>query len=287
MNQVAIMADTLSGIPPKMANKFNIKLIPLHIIMDGKSYMETELDKDQFYARLLQKENLPTTSAPTAAQFLEGYRELSQKTESIIHICYTSWIGMGYKQAMQAKSMAKDELPNTAIEVIDSRVECGAQLLCVLEAARAAAEGKSFSEVVSIVNELVPRLNSLYILDTLYYTRKGGRMGKASIWDNSALAVKSILELDASTEGIPTPVTRTRTKAEAIRKAVEIVKKRNGNRKLHVAVSQGNAPKQAQELKRQLLSQTSIKEIYSTRISLIHAVHWSPGALRLGWFSED
>jgi len=287
VNQVAIMADTLSGIPQKMAEYFNIKLVPLHILMNGKSYMETELDKDQFYTRLLQKENLPTTSSPTTAQYLEGYRELSQKAESILHIHYTSWIGMGYKQAMKAKNIAKDELPNTTIEVIDSRVECGAQLLCVLEAARAAAGGKSFPEVVSIVNELVPRLNSLYILDTLYYTRKGGRMGKASIWDDSALAVKSILELDASTGGIPTPVTRTRTKAEAIRKAVEIVKKRNGNRKLHVVISQGNTPRQAQELKRQLLSQISIKEIYSTRISLIHAVHWSPGALRLGWFSED
>jgi len=171
--------------------------------------------------------------------------------------------------------------------VIDSRAECGAQLLCVLEAARAVREGKSFSEVVGIVNELVPRLNLFYILDTLYYLRKGGRIGKASAWVDSALGVKSIFELDASTEGTATPVTRTRTKAEAMRKLVGIVKERNSNKMLHAVVSHGNVPEQAEKLKRQLLSQVSVKEIHITGVSLIHSVHWTPGALRLGWYSED
>ncbi len=287
MNKVAIMTDTISGIPPEMAEELSIKVIPLYIMMDGTSYVETELDKEQVYARLSQKKNLPTTSSPTAAQYLEAYRDLSQKAEAILHIHYTSWIGMGYKQAVRARNMAKKELPQTAIEVIDSRTECGAQLLCVLAAARAAREGRSFSKVVGIVNELIPKLNLFYILDTLYYLQKGGRMGKASTWEDSALAVKSILELDASTKGIATPVARTRTKAEAIRKAIEIVKERSGNKMLHVVVSHGNAPEQAEELKRQLLSQVSIKELYITGVSLIHTVHWTPGALRLGWYSEE
>jgi len=287
MNKIAIMTDTISGIPPKMAEELSIKVIPLHIIMDGISYVETELDKDQIYTRLAQKENLPTTSSPTAGQYLEAYRELSQKAEAILHICYTSWIGMGYKQAVRAKNIAKEELPQTTIAVIDSRTECGAQLLCVLEAARAVAEGKSFPEVVGIVNELIPRLNLFYILDTLYYLRKGGRVGKASNWVDSVLAVKSILELDASTEGMATPVARTRTKAGAIRKAIGLVKKRNGNKMLHAVVSHGNVPEQAEELKRQLLSQVSVKEIHITGVSLIHAVHWTSEALRLGWYSED
>lgn len=286
MNNIAIMTDTLSGMPKKMAKELNIKLVPLHIITDGKSYEETEVDKGQLYAQLAQKDNLPTTSSPTTAQYLEAYRELSQRAEAILHIHYTSWIGMGYKEAMKAKNMAKDELPNTTIEVIDSRVECGAQLLCTLEAARAVAEGKSFPQVVGIINGLIPRLNSFYVLDTLYYTRKGGRMGKAISWADSSLALKYILELDASTEGIPTPVKRTRSKAESIRKLVEIVKNRNGNKMLHAVVSHGNVPRQAQELKRQLLAQMPVKEIHVTGISLVHAVHWTPSALRLGWYSE-
>ena len=287
MNKVAIMTDTISGIPPEMAEELGIKVIPLHIIMDGISYVETEVNKEQLYTRLAQKENLPTTSSPTAAQYLEAYRELSQKAETILHIHYTSWIGMGYKEAVRAKNMAKEELPQTTIEVIDSRAECGAQLLCVLEAARAAREGRTLPEIVAVVNDLIPKLNLFYILDTLYYLRRGGRVGKADAWLNSALAVKSILELDATTKGVATPVTRTRTKTEAIRKVVEMVKERSENRMVHAVVSHGNVPEQAEKLKRQLLSQVAIKEIHITGVSLIHTVHWTPGALRLGWYSED
>jgi len=287
MNKVAIMTDTISGIPPEMAEEYSIKVIPLYIIMDGISYVETEVNKDQLYTRLAQKENLPTTSSPTAAQYLEAYRELSQKAKAILHIHYTSWIGMGYKEAVRAKNMAKEELPQTTIEVIDSRAECGAQLLCVLEAARAARDGKTLPEVVAVVNDLIPRLNLFYILDTLYYLRRGGRVGKAAAWVNSALAVKSILELDAATKGVATPVTRTRTKDEAIRKLVSIVKERNQNKMVHAVVSHGNVSEQAEKLKRQLLSRVSVKEIHITGVSLIHTVHWTPGALRLGWYSED
>ena len=287
MNKVAIMTDTISGIPPEMAEEFGIKVIPLYMIMDGISYVETEVNRGQLYARLAQKDNLPTTSSPTAAQYLEAYRELSRRAEAILHIHYTSWIGMGYKEAVRAKNMAKKELPQTTIEVIDSRAECGAQLLCVLEAARAARDGKSLPELVAVVNGLIPRLNLFYILDTLYYLRKGGRVGKAAGWVDSPLAVKSILELDAATKGVATPAARTRTKAEAIRKLVEIVKERNQDRMVHAVLSHGNVSEQAEKLKRQLLSQVPVKEIHVTGISLIHAVHWTPGALRLGWYSED
>jgi len=287
MNKVAIMTDTVSGIPPKVAEEFDIKVVPLHMIMDGVSYLETAVDRDHFYTRLAQRENLPTTSSPTAGQYLEAYRELSQKAKAILHICYTSWIGMAYKEAMHAKKIATDELPKTAIEVIDTRTVHGAQLLCVLEAARAAAKDKSLSEIIAIVNELIPKLNLLYILDTVYYLGKGGRMGGAGAWTESALATKSILELDASTKGVMTPLTRTRTRAKAMEKVLELVKERNRGRKLHAVVSHDDVPEQAERLKQLLLSQVPVSEIHITGASLVTVVHDGPGALRLGWFSED
>jgi len=286
MNKVAIMTDTVSGIPPKLAEEFDIKVVPLHIVMDDVSYLETEVDKARLYDRLAQKENLPTTSSPTAVQYLEAYRELSQKTKAILHICYTAWMGMGYKEAMHAQKIAKDELPETSIEVIDTRTVHGAQLLCVLAAARAAAKGKSLPELVDVANKLIPRLNLLYILDTVYYLRKGGRMGKATVWEDPALATKSILEMDASTKGVMTPLTRTRTQAKAMEKALEIVKERNKGRKLHAVVSHDDVPEQAERLKQQLLSQVPVSEIHITGVSLVTLVYDGPGALRLGWFSE-
>ncbi|MEA3253712.1 MAG: DegV family protein, partial [Chloroflexota bacterium] len=198
-----------------------------------------------------------------------------------------SWIGMGYEQATKAKNMARRELPKTKIETIDTHTEHGAQLLCVLEAVRLAAAGKSFAEIVDGVNRLVPKLNLLYILDTVYYMGRGGRMGRADAWTDSALDVRSILELDASTGGAMTPVARARTKAKAIEKSVAIMKERNGSGKLHVVVSHDDVPEEAEQLKQRLLSQLPVSEIHIAGVSPVTIVHNGPGALRVGWYSEE
>ena len=112
-------------------------------------------------------------------------------------------------------------------------------------------------------------------------------MGKAGAWADSALGVKSILEMDASTEGIMKPLARARTSRKAVEKLIEMVKERNGNRRLHVVVSHSDVPEQAEKLKQQLLSQFSVEEIHITGVSLITVIHDGPGALRLGWYSED
>ena len=280
------MTDTISGIPREMADEFHIEVVPLHVVVNGVSYLDTEVDKARLYEQLARRKNLPTTSAPSAEQFLRTYRKLSHGAEAILHICYSSRIGMGYKQAVTAGRMARKELPGTDIALVNTLTEHGAELLCVLEAVRALAEGMSFSAIVDRLNGLIARLNLLYILDTVYYLVRGGRMGNVTARTDSPLGLKSIVELDPSTDGTMTPVTRARGKARAIAKAVEIVRKRNRGRNLHVIVSHDDARAESEELKQRLL-QLPVKEIHVTGVSPVTIVHNGPGAVRLGWYSED
>lgn len=67
MNKVAIMTDTISGISPEIAEEFDIKVMPLHIVIDGTSYVETQVDKARLYTRLEQRDGLPTTSSVSMA----------------------------------------------------------------------------------------------------------------------------------------------------------------------------------------------------------------------------
>jgi len=286
MKKVAIMTDSLSGISPEIAGKFDITVIPLYVILDGVTHVETEVDKEQFYSRLAQKENLPTTSSPTQEHFLEAYKELSQKAQAILHLSFSSRLGMSCKEAIIARDIAKKELPETSIEVIDTRTVHGAQLLCAIEAARASAEGKSITEIVALTEKLLPELNLLYALDTIYYLKKGGRMSKADTWTETNLKSNALMELGVSTDGRITPLTRARTRARAIEKMLTIVEQRNRNRKLHVVVGHDGVPEQAEELKGQLLSLFPVEEIYITGVSLVTAIHDGPGALHLSWFSE-
>ena len=121
MRKVTIMTDTASNIPQELAEKFNIKVMPFHIIMDGKDYLDTEIDMDDLYARLGTKENLPTTSFPSVEEYLQVYQELSQTAEAILFISVTSIFTNAYSLALEAKEIAGRELPKTSIEVLDSR----------------------------------------------------------------------------------------------------------------------------------------------------------------------
>jgi len=111
MSKVAVMTDTIASVPHEIAKEYGIKVIPFHVVMDGKSYLETKIDMDQLYARLKERENLPTTSAPSPGEFLKAYQELSRRAEAILHISMTSSFTMAYEAAIEAKEIARERLP--------------------------------------------------------------------------------------------------------------------------------------------------------------------------------
>jgi len=117
------MTDTVSELTKELADEYSIKLVPVIIVIGGKAYPETEIDL-AWYCEQLPKwkaeEKIPTSSSASIGYFLEAYRELSQQAQAILCITYSSKFGMMFNTAMQAKKMAEEELPQTAIEVLDS-----------------------------------------------------------------------------------------------------------------------------------------------------------------------
>ena len=114
MNKVAITTNS-ACIFAKEAVKCGITIIPFHIIIDGKDYLDPEVDMESLYARLDKKENLPTTAPFSVVECLEVFQELSQNAEAILHISMTSVFTAAYTVALQAKEMAREKLPQTTI----------------------------------------------------------------------------------------------------------------------------------------------------------------------------
>jgi DegV family protein with EDD domain len=122
------------------------------------------------------------------------------------------------------------------VEVLESRATGEALGLIVLAAARAAKAGKSLAEVAQTAKDMMPRVNLLITLETLYYVARGGRIGKAQAWAGGLLNMKPILEVPVS-QGIVCPVQRVRTKSKAMEKMIEIMAQRVGDAKpVHVIV---------------------------------------------------
>lgn len=292
MNKVAIMTDTVSFIPQGIADKYNIKLLASCIVMDGRTYPENELNLAEFYQKLPKwKEtgNMPTSTAIPIGSFIKAYCELSQKAKAILYISQSAKLSPSPNIALQAIATdeVKDKLSQTATKVIDCGTACGAEMLIVLEAARAAAAGKSFSKVLEVVNNMVKKINEIVLSDNLYYLAKGGRIHKARPWAGSKITNTVLLEMNASTGGEHVPLARRKTKGQALKTLFDIVKQRSGGKKLHVAIDHADALAEAEELKQKVLSQFECVEVFINQIGPVVTLHTGVGTRVFSWWSED
>ena len=237
--------------------------------------------------QIKEAEKLPTSSSPSVGNFLEVYRELSQKAEAILYIGHSARLGMSPKAALQAKQMAEEELPQTAIEVIDSGTVCGSLMLIALEAARAAAAGKSFSEVVEVANNIRAKVKYILLADNLDYLTSGGRILDGRAWSEAKVSTKALMETDTAKGVIHAPLARYRTKAKAVEGLLEIMKQRCQDKKLHVVINHINVPDEAEELKKRVSSEFQCVEFYVTGTFPVVGRHTGPGNLFLCWWAED
>ncbi len=287
MKKVAIIADSVATIPPEIAQKYDILEAPFHIKMDGKDYLEGEVDRGQLLTRLRGKENLPTTSPASPGEFLELCKKASQQAEAILIIVLTSGFSQGYNSALNAKELAKKELPHTTIEVFDSLTVVGAEMLIAIEAARAASEGKSLPEVIEAADRIRQRAVSLAIRESLFHFDRSGRVGEAKAWARSEIPTATVLETGAASGGVTKPILRERTLAKAIDATLNLVEERSRGKKLHVAVTHVNALEKAEQLRKKLASRFNPVELYLNECSLVVAVINGEGLVEFGFFAED
>ena len=182
--------------------------------------------------------------------------------------------------------MAAEEISPLPIEVIDSRTIGGAMCFVVLAAARVAKAGGSLIEVAQAAKDMMPRVNFLITVETLYYLVKGGRIGKAQGWAGSLLDIKPILEIPVS-QGIICPVERVRTKSKAVEKMVEVMARRVDDAKpIHVVVHCDDDISQGEELRTKIISRFDCAESYVVPLTPVIGAHSGP-VLGLSFFAGE
>lgn len=287
MKKVVVTSDS-GTILPEMAAKYGFSMIPVPIIMDGKTYLDTEIDMDKLYARLDSKENLPKTSTANIAEFSQFFSNMLKDAEAILHISMSSQFSGHHKVGLQGKKLALEGQPGKRIEVIDSLTMGSGLGLVAIQAARAAAQGKSLDEVVALVKSIIPKVNLFLARDTLFYQAEGGRILEAESWveAESATGFRSITEVDASTGGTLKPVARARTVAQVLEKLVEITKEHGGQQKLVGLIYHNRAPDRAQRLKEMLLNELDFDWLDIGEESASSAIHIGRGLTDYGFHSK-
>lgn len=276
MSKVRIVTDSTADIPADVREKYGITMVSLKVLFGEETYRDAvDLTTEEFYSRLTASPVLPKTSQPSPAEFLEVYEQLlaEDPTTPIVSIHLASVLSGTYQSATIAKSMV--EIEGADIRVIDSCSASYGHGMQVVLAAQMAENGASADEIVAAAAERQQNTGIYFLVDTLDYLQKGGRIGKAAAMIGSILNIKPILSLEPN--GTVTAVDKARGSKKAMAKIVELLKQRFGNDELALAVAKTNDEATANELRDRLTAELNIKEIHYTTVGTVIGTYTGPG----------
>ncbi|WP_376792346.1 DegV family protein [Thermoflexus sp.] len=278
---IRIVTDSGAHLPPELFREYDITVIPLVVNMGGRTYYEGEdLDLEAFYHYLRTSPTLPTTSQPPVGRFYETYRRLSEEGHSIISIHLSSLLSGTYASAVAAREM----LPEAEIHVVDTHLISVPQGILVLEAARMARAGATAREIVERLEFMKMRTVFYFVLDTLEYLLKSGRVSHLQALMGNLLQLKPILKLQ---EGRIEAHERVRTAQRARARLQELIREyAQGRRNLRIGVMHTRLPDVAEEIARSLQEELQPMEIFIAEAGPAVATHAGPGGLGLACYGD-
>ena len=284
MTKLAIVTDSTAYIPDEILKNLPIFTIPLHVIWGDETYRDNvDIHQNVFYDRLSNSKILPSTSQPSPQKFIDLYKKVRNEYDQILSIHISSKLSGTVDSAVQAKNTLKDN----NIDIIDSFSTSMGLGFLVLTAARAAQSGESLQNCTKLVVEAKSRLHVYFILRTLDFLKRGGRIGGASALLGTALNLKPILMLQ---DGKIEPFAKVRTMQKALTHLVEIFNEKiQGKTPVHAAIIQAEAQSDVEFLKSEInriVNPDYIQEFFIAGISPVIGTHTGPGSIGICFLTE-
>lgn len=276
---VKIITDTTSCLPVEIATRYEIPVIPQVIIFGEDTFNEgSDFNYETFIQRLKSSSELPKTAAPSPDLFTHWFRKYSQLGEPIVCIHPSSEVSGTVRSAI----VASKDFPKLDIRVIDTRTVSTPLGTIVQIAAQMAQDGCSANEIVEKIDDLVQRCRVYFLVATLDYLAKGGRIGGASALLGSVLQIKPILTLK---NGHVDQLSRERTHTRALQRLKEIVldqAPKDGDAML--SVMHAGVPDEAKKLANELSVLLNQQIIPIANVPPAIATHAGPGIIGVGFF---
>jgi DegV family protein with EDD domain len=273
VSRIAIVTDSTACIPENLTSQYDIKVAPQILVWKGETLLDgVDITPDEFYTRLRTTDVMPTTSQATVRAFHEIFQPLVAELSAKL------------SGTLLSAEQARAEYPGAAIELVDSETTAMALGFQVLAAARAAGEGKSFEDVVALARDAKNHTGVMFVVDTLEFLHRGGRIGGAARLFGTALNMKPLLEIrDARVD----TVEKIRTKTKAFARLLDLIEERIAGRQ---PVRLAGLHAQAEEDARYLLEEASRRchpiETMITAVSPVVGNHAGPGTAGLVFCTE-
>ena len=285
MPKVAIVTDSAASIPETIIQSLNIHWVPYYIHRGEEVLRDlVTIQRDAFYKWLLTADELPKTASPGPGDYVTMYEQLAREEDvrEIVSIHMTSKGSGAYQAAMAAKSVIQESVPDLRVEVIDTLNVSMCQGWMVIEAARAALEGKSLSDIVGLVKRMMPVARMIQTADTLRYLYLGGRIGRAKHLIGSLLNIKPLIGME---DGEIVALGQVRNRNRAYQAMVDLVEAAVGRMgKIKVAYVHAAAQEEAEKIRQLFEQRLTCVESLIAELSPALGVHTGPGTAGVCYF---
>lgn len=276
--RIAVLADSCCDVPADLVQQYGLYILPLKIIYHDHEYLDgVDITPQEVYERMGQE--IPKTSLPDGEQILhkldqikaDGYEQLIvitlsgglSGTNNLIHLIADTYEGM-------------------EIFILDTKnIAIGAGFHAI-QAARYIEQGLSFSTIQEKLQRDIKNVKIFFVVETLEYLQKGGRIGLVASLLGNALNLKPVISCNE--EGVYYTVTKVRGRKQSISRTIELAKAyAQGHPRIHLAVCHGGAPELAAAVETTMKEALRGYEVFiSSQISPALGVHTGPGLIGIG-----
>ncbi len=281
MNEkIGIITDSTCDIPAEIISRYGIEVIPLRILYSDREYRDgVDISAEEVYESL--DKEVPTTSLPLPEDVEMVFQKFKDKGFTHLLAIHISSGLSGTGQMMETMaSQAKDII----IKVVDSKSISMGLGYMVIEAAKAAEKQMNFEAISKHIMAVRERLSVFFVLSTLEYLKRGGRIGKVSGTLGQLMNIKPIIMVNP--EGIYTTYTKVRGRKQSIEKMYDIARETIAKAASNVAICYGGAQAEAISLAKRIEELPNLKEIFLCDVSPVIGVHTGPGTLGFAILSD-
>ena len=187
---IKITATSTCDLPPELVERYQITIVPLYVSFGGKTHRDgVEAGPEDIFRCVEGGGDLPTTAAVNIADYQALFADLSPKYDHVLHITIGSEFSCCYQNAL----VAAEDYSN--VHVVDSCNLTAGQGLLVLEAALAAERGESIEDILSMLDGLIGKVDTTFVVDKLDYLAKGGRCSSVVALGANLLKLKPCIVL--------------------------------------------------------------------------------------------
>lgn len=276
MAGVAIVTDSTSDLDTALRARYGIEVVPLFVNFGTQSYRDTvDLSRDEFYAKLTSKGELPSTSQPTPAMFEDAFRPLVASGKTVL--CLT--IMASLSGTINAAGTAANAFPPGAVHVVDSGSVTGGLALQAMRAAELARDGTEIETILAALAADRRRQRGYATIPDLTYAVRNGRVSRAQAFIGSLVKIVPVLRIDGGTIGQEARVrTFARAQEAMIAAATQAIGDPLGAR---LCIIHTRAPELAASVERRMRAgiATSLRSVHVVEAGPAIATHAGPGGV--------